>query len=319
MKHEHQIVINRWIPILKEYERTKSKETPRLFKTCKALCEAHHISTKELRRYYRRWIEGKNDPLSILPQKRGPKPGSRRTPKDIERNIIKAYRRFGSNRYELVLLFKPYYLDKTPSSSTMDRIKARYPLNPGQKKIIKRYEKKTPGELAHIDVTLLPKDLRTQFRLKESYLAALEDDSTRLAYAESISDRKSSTLTFFLARGLSWFKQIYNFEFEAVLSDNGPEFRGSLEREHPFETFCQQIGLKHRFTRPYRPQTNGKIEAFFRILKKEFFYPNTFSGLDEVKEQLGGFLFEYNHLRRHGGLQYQSPFDKLLKVTELLS
>jgi transposase InsO family protein len=173
--------------------------------------------------------------------------------------------------------------------------------------------------LAPIDLTQLPKDLRTQFRLPESYLAALQDDCTRLTYAESIPDRRSSTLTYFLARGLSWFKQIYGFEFERILSDNGPEFKGSLEREHPFETICQQIGLRHSVTRPYRPQTNGKVEAFFRILKKEFFRPNPFRDLAEVKEQMGGFLFEYNHLRRHGGLHYMTPFDKLLKVTELVS
>ena len=319
MKHEQQVVIKRWIPILKEYERTKAKQIPRAFKSIKALCDAHHISTKELRRYHRRWIESKKDSQSLLPQRRGPKPGTRRTPKEIERNIIKAYRRFGSNRYELVLLFKPYYMDKTPSSATMDRIKARYPLNPSQKKIIKRYEKKTPGELAHIDITKLPKDLRTQLKLKESYVAALQDDCTRLTYTESISDRRSSTLTYFMARGLSWFKQIYGFEFDSVLSDNDPAFKGSLEREHPFETFCEQIGLRHYLTRPYRPQTNGKVEAFFKILKKEFFRPNTFKDLNEVKEQMGGVLFEYNHLRRHGGLNYMTPFDKLVKVTELVS
>jgi hypothetical protein len=192
-------------------------------------------------------------------------------------------------------------------------------LNPSQKKIIKRYEKKSPGELAHIDITKLPKDLRTQFRLKESYLAALQDDCTRLTYIESIPGRRSSTLTYFTVRGLSWFKQIYGFEFEAVMSDNGPEFKGSLEREHPFETFCEQIGLRHIVTKPYHPQTNGKVEAFFRILKKEFFRPNSFKDLEEVKEQIGRFLFEYNHLRRHGGLNYMTPFDKLLKVTELVS
>jgi len=92
-----------------------------------------------------------------------------------------------------------------------------------------------------------------------------------------------------------------------------------MEREHPFETFCDQTGIKHRLTRPYRPQTNGKVEAFFRILKSEFFRPNEFKDLQEVKEQLGSFLFEYNHLRRHGGLEYITPFDKLEKVTELLS
>jgi transposase InsO family protein len=130
-------------------------------------------------------------------------------------------------------------------------------------------------------------------------MAALQDDCTRLAYTEAISDKKSSTLTYFLARALNLLRQIYGFEFERVISGNGPEFKGSLEREHPFETLCEQIGLKHNTTRPYSPRTNGKVKAFSKILKKEFFRPNSFADLNEVKEQLGGFLFEYNHLRRY--------------------
>lgn len=156
MKYSDIVIVKRWIPILKEYERTKAKATPRSFKFVKDLCEAHHISKKELCRYYRKWVEGGKTSEALLPLKRGAKPGSRRTPKPIERNIIKVYRRFGSNRYELVLLFKPYYLDKTLSAATMDRIKARYPLNESAKRVIKRYEKKAPGELAHIDLTKLP-------------------------------------------------------------------------------------------------------------------------------------------------------------------
>jgi transposase InsO family protein len=319
MKHSQQVIINRWIPILKEYERTRSKVTPRPFKFVKDLCEAHHISRKELHRYYRRWVEGGRREEAILPNKRGARPGSRRTPKDIERNIMKAYRRFGSNRYELVLLFKPYYLDKTPSPATMDRIKARYPLNPSDKKVIKRYEKQAPGELAHIDMTKLPKDIRCSFRVKELYVAAVCDDCTRLIYAEVVKDKRASTMTYFMARSLSWFKQLYNFEYEAIMSDNGPEFRGSLEREHPFETMCVELGIKHIYTKPYRPQTNGKIEAFWRIIKKEFFSPNVFESKEDLILNLGNFLFEYNHLRTHGGLNYKTPFDKLKCVTELLS
>ena len=98
-----------------------------------------------------------------MPKKREAKLGSRKTPKEIERNIIKAYRPFGSNRYELILLFKSYYLYKTPSPATMDRIKARYSLNPSEKKIIKRYEKQAPSELAHIDVSKVSRDLRCSF------------------------------------------------------------------------------------------------------------------------------------------------------------
>lgn len=319
MKFHDQLVIQRWRPILEDYEKTIKKRSGRKFKFVKDLCAVHHISNKEMRRYYRKWIEGGKSEESLLPNTRGPKPGSRRTPKPIERNIMKVYRRFGSNRYELVMLFKPYYLDKTPSPATMDRIKSRYPLNESAKKIIKRYEKKAPGELAHIDLTKIPKDLRCSFKLKELYAAALSDDCTRLTYIEILKDKKASTLTYFMARSLSWFKQIYNFEYEMIMSDNGPEFKGSFEREHPFEIMCQQLGIKHIYTRPYHPQTNGKIEAFWRILKKEFFYPNSFSSEKDLILNLGNFLFEFNHLRRHGGLNYETPFDKLKRVTELVS
>ncbi len=319
MQYSQQIILKRWLPILKEYERTKAKVEPRPFKFVKNLCEAHNISSKELIRYYRKWLEGGKSDESLLPKKRGAKPGSRRTPKDIERNILKAYRKFGSNRYELVLLFKPYYLDKTPSPATMDRIKARYPLGEKEKKIIKRYEKKTPGELAHIDLSKVPKDIRLTFKNKELYVAAICDDCTRITYAEIVSDKKASTMTYFLARSLSWFKQMYNFEFQKIMSDNGPEFKGLLEREHPFETMCNELEIKHIYTKPYRPQTNGKIEAFWKIIKNEFFYPHSFESMDDVILNLGNYLFEYNHLRNHGGLNYETPFDKLQKVTELLS
>lgn len=319
MKFNDHLVVSRWKPILEDYERTVQKKSGRKFRFVKELCSVHHISNKELRRYYRKWNDGGKKDDSLLPLKRGAKPGSRRTPKDMERSIMKAYRRFGLNRYELVLLFKPYYLDKTPSPATMDRIKKRYPLNETDKKIIKRYEKKTPGELAHIDLSKIPKDLRCSFKTKEMYVAALCDDCTRITYAEIIKNKKASTLTYFMARSLSWFKQIYNFEYEVVMSDNGPEFKGNLEKEHPFEVMCEQLNIRHIYTRPYHPQTNGKIEAFWKIIKDEFFYPNRFTSERDLILNLGNFLFEFNHLRRHGGLNYMTPYDKLEKVTELLS
>ena len=93
MKFNEQIIVKRWQPILEEYEKTKLKIIPRSFKTVKNLCEAHHISSKELRRYYRKWLKGNKMEESLLPEKRGARPGSRRTPKEIERNIIKAYQK----------------------------------------------------------------------------------------------------------------------------------------------------------------------------------------------------------------------------------
>jgi len=72
-------------------------------------------------------------------------------------------------------------------------------------------------------------------------------------------------------------------------------------------------------SRSYRPWTNGKVEVFWKIIKNEFFYPNPFDSIKDLIYNIGNFLFEYHHLRRHGGLEYITPHEKLEKVTELLS
>jgi hypothetical protein len=93
MKISQQVIVKRWKPILEEYEKIQNKVLSRSFRLVKDLCLAHYISNKELRRYFRKWQEGKRKDESLLPAKIGAKPGSRRTPKAIERNIMKAYRR----------------------------------------------------------------------------------------------------------------------------------------------------------------------------------------------------------------------------------
>jgi IS30 family transposase len=112
------------------------------------------------------------------------------------------------------------------------------------------------------------KDIRSSFKVKELYIGALRDDCTRLTYTELLKDKKASTLTYLMARFLSWFKRIYNFEFETITSDGGTEFKNPLEREHPFEALYSELGIRHICTRPYRSQTNGKIEGLWRIIKK---------------------------------------------------
>ena len=92
-----------------------------------------------------------------------------------------------------------------------------------------------------------------------------------------------------------------------------------LKESTPFETMCDELGMKHIYTKPYRPQTNGKVEAFWKIIKNEFFYPNSFDSEKDLIMNIGNFLFEFSHIRKHGGLNYETPFDKLQKVTELVS
>ncbi len=306
------VIINKWLPMMEEYEKVKQKKSE-YFKRVQDLVKAYKINKKELYKHYRRWIKANKKIEALLPEKRGPRYKSRRTLKEIERNIIKAYRRLGAPSYELVLLFKPYYLDKTPSIRTVDRIKARYPINDKQKQKIKRYEKKYPGESGHIDTYYLP----TELSKPRKYLVALQDDCTRLVYAEVLENIKALTVAMFTQRALSWFKQVYGFHFDKIMSDNGVEFKGL--GEHPLECTLKNLGIEHIYTPPYYPQPNGKIEAFFNIIQKEYIRANHFKDIEEFKLCLGDYIFTYNHLRRHGGINYMTPFEKLEKVTEILT
>jgi transposase InsO family protein len=80
------------------------------------------------------------------------------------------------------------------------------------------------------------------------------------------------------------------------MSDNGVEFRGKLRYDHPFETMCKELGIKHIYTITNRSQTNWKIEAFFKIVKKEFFYSIKFDSMDDVVLNLGNFLLNIINL-----------------------
>lgn len=307
-----RLVVARWLPMVQEYEKVKAKQSEH-FKHVKDLVSAYHVNKKDLYKYHARWVAAGRKTQALLPHKRGPRIRTRRTPKPIERQIMKAYRNLGAPSYELVLLFKPYYGDRCPCARTIDRIKARYPLNPAQKEKIKRYEKRYPGELGHMDAYYLPLMLDS----KRQYLLALEDDCTRLAYTEVLPRLQGLAVSFFIARALSWFKQVYGFHFDAIMSDNGSEFRGT--EDHPVEAFLKQLGIAHWYTPPYHPQTNGKVEAFFKIVQTELIRPHSFPHIADFKEQLAHYMFDYNHCRRHGGLMYLTPYEKLEKVTEILT
>ena len=314
-KHIQDHINKHWKRILEDYELVKaSKHT--YFKTCKELYDFYQTSAKQVLKYRNKYISLGNDVKAFLPDKRGPKNGSNRTPKHMERNIISAYRKLGYNRYELVELFEPIYKHKTPAASTMYLIVKRYQrgLRAKEKEAIKRYEKKYPGELGHIDSYYLPKSTLKPLGLKKGFMCALNDDCTRLTYSEVLSDIKSDTVAGFLGRALSFFFKNYGVRFETIMSDNGSEFIGK-----EFQFLLNQLKLKHIKIQPYHPQTNGKIEAFWKILHREFIYPNRFSSKQDVVYNLGEYLYQFNHYRKHGGLKFKTPWDKYLKVSKFVT
>jgi len=105
----------------------------------------------------------------------------------------------------------------------------------------------------------------------------------------------------------------YDIKFEEVLSDNGAEFgikTSKQKYQHPFERMLIELGIVHRYTRPYRPQTNGKVE-FWRTLEDDLLRETDFDSKEELKEELLQYLYYYNHERPHQGIDGKKPIEMI--------
>lgn len=259
---------SKWLLVVQEYELVRQKRSKN-FKTVEQICQAYKVHRKDIRKYYERWIKSGKDMEALLPQKRGPKPGQLKTlTKDEERTIVKIQRRLPANGFEIFQLIKGNSNFKVhPSVSTIYRTFKRYPLNKKRKERIKRYERMYPGEFSHADTYFLSKTLfieRTKY-----YLFGLLDDCTRLCYVELIKDLRSPTVTKAFFNGRKWFvdfdlEAVHGFKIEETMTDNGSEFTAytseRAKKTHFFETMLKIFDINHRYTLPYRPQANGKID-----------------------------------------------------------
>ena len=177
-----------------------------------------------------------------------------------------------------------------------------------------RYEREHPGELVHVDVKKLgkipagggwwahgrgvPGSRRRQVRGYD-FVHATVDDRSRLAYAEILPDERKETAAAFMTRALGFYAS-RGIEVQRVLSDNG-----SCYRSRDFARVLTAAGVAHRRTRPYRPQTNGKVERFNLTLQWEWAYARVYASNDSRAEALERWLHHYNHHRphmAHGGL-----------------
>jgi transposase InsO family protein len=312
-------ITSKWLLVLNEYELIKQRRSEH-FKTVEELCEVFKVHRKDIRRYYQRWINSGKDTESLIPQKRGPRPGQLKIlSKDEERAIIKIQRRLKANEHEISHLIRGHFRVH-PSVSTIYRTFKRYPLNEKRKSYIKRYEKRYPGELLHADTFNLPKTL-VDSRIRY-YLFGILDDCTRLTYVELIERARASNVSQAFSRAYKWF-DTHGFKPEKVMTDNGSEFTSYTSRKakdsHFFETMLKIFYVKHSYTRPYRPQTNGKIERFWKIIQQEcILCQRKTLTKNELIAELDGFMYRYNYERRHGALNYQTPLDKLKKIANLL-
>lgn len=103
----------------------------------------------------------------------------------------------------------------------------------------------------------------------------------------------------------------YEYAIRKKLSGNPPIFRGDYLAQHPFERMLIEVGVKHRYTKPYRPQTNGKAERFWRTLKDDLLEGTEFESLEHLREELVKYLIYYNEIRPHQALAGKTPLATL--------
>lgn len=295
--------------LIREYELTKAKKHPK-FRFLEDFYKAYKTDRRIFGKYYHRYKQSGDD-KDLLPSKRGPKWKSRRTIPYIEEKV-KELRDKGLNRYEIVSILRPKLKSKTPSPSCVYNILKRHNLNrlqPKMKENKRKIIKEKAGELGHVDTHHLPQSLVIGEK-KKRYIVGVIDSVTRIAWAELIYDLKALTVMFATMRCLNYMAEEFNIRFGEILSDNGSEF-GSVNTKnkegHPFERMLIEMGVKHRYIRPYRPQTNGKIERFWRTLEDDLLEKTTFESDDQLKNELLEYLVYYNYERPHQAINGQSP------------
>jgi transposase InsO family protein len=318
-KSMQRALTSKWLLVVTEYEKVKAHKS-KCFKEVGDLCEAYRVQRKDIRKYYERWIRSGKQEASLMPQPRGPRPGQyRKLSKDEERLLVTIKRRLGASPYEMLEMVKSH-IELPPSVRTIYRVFERYPLNERRKKAIKRYEKRYPGELLHADTKWLAKTLCVD--RKKRWLFGLLDDCTRLTYVEMLDHMTAAEASQACVRGLKWFRA-HGIRAEHVMTDNGVEFTSYTSQKaketHFFETTLRMFDVQHDYTRPYRPQTNGKIERFWRVLMNECTDAIT-KGLEykELEAEILGFVYRYNYQRKHGALAYKTPLEKLQHIADLL-
>jgi transposase InsO family protein len=246
-----------------------------------------------------------------------------RTPTRTERRIIKVrvVRRWGPARIAYLL---------GPHPSTVHRVLARWRLarlswlDRATGRSVRRYEHAAPGDLVHVDIKKLGRipdggghrmvgrargeKNRSTTRPGYAYLHNAVDDHSRLAYTEILADERKDTAAAFWARANAYFTAC-GITVHRVLTDNGSCYRSKV--------FTDALGeqITHKRTRPYRPQTNGKVERYNRTMLEEWAYARAYTSETERVAAFAAWLHTYNHHRGHTALGGQPPASRVTNLS----
>ena len=289
-----------------------------------AAAEAAGVSERTAYRWLKRWRE--EGETGLLDRSSAPRTIPHRTPRDRIEVIMKLRKLF----LTAAEIAEVLGMALSTVSAVLKRIglgkRSRLtPLEPPN-----RYERKRPGELVHLDTKKLGRisgaghrltgnrrsqnarrARRARGELGWEFVYVAVDDATRLAYAEVLANEQAQTAAGFLRRAVAWFAS-FGIAVERVLSDNGACYRSASHA-----CTCTELGIRHLFTRPYRPRTNGKAERFIQTLVNRWAYGAIYGSSAERTAALEGWLMHYNFTRRHGSLNHKPPGARLRELTNV--
>ena len=190
---------------------------------------------------------------------------------------------------------------------------------------VHRYCREHPGELIHFDIKKLARIERVGHRVTGNrqrdhtrgagyeYVHVAIDDASRIAYARIMPDEGQQSAVAFLHAALAYFRSL-GIHAQSIMSDNGSCYLSKL-----LARTCRSLGLRHLFTRPYTPRTNGKAERFIQTTLREWAYARTYQHSSIRASHLPSFLHHYNWHRPHAALDHHPPITKLnLSMNNLL-
>ncbi len=267
-----------------------------------------NVSRRCASKWWHRYLELGADGLHDRSSRPRRSPG--RTPERLEERIVRERRRdkVGPDRIALRLEVAPSTVYRVLVRHDLSRLRH---LDRSTATPIRRYERTRPGELVHVDVKKLGRirpggghrvhgraatRKARRGRVGYSYLHTAIDDFSRLAYTEVLADEQGRTTAGFWRRADAWFRA-RGVVVERVLTDNHFSYRGRL-----FNEALAESRISHRYCRPYRPQTNGKVERFHRTLMEEWAYVRPYSREADRTRALAHWLHRYNHHRWHTAL-----------------